>query len=511
MPSEALRILFVTSEAFPLVKTGGLADVSGALPLALRRLGADVRVLMPGYAGTANALVGARVEAELGDVAGLGETRIVSGRMPDTGIPVLLVDCPARFFRDGGPYQDAEGRDYPDNAERFALLSHVAAAIAGPAAPLGWTPDVIHANDWHAGLLPALLPAARDARPATVFTIHNMAFQGVFPAAVFPALGVPDAAFTPDGLEYYGQVSFLKAGLRWSDRLTTVSPTYAREILTPEFGFGMEGLLRARAADLTGILNGIDDVVWDPSTDIVLPANYDHRDLAGKIACKKSVQAEFGLAQEAGTPLVAFISRLTDQKMADILPQAIPALAERGAQIAVLGAGDPAIEAQLRTVAAQYPRVVAVRIGYSEPLAHRLYAGADILLAPARFEPCGLAQLYAMRYGTLPVVRPVGGLADTVTDATEATLAAGTATGFVFDAPTADGLVGAAARALELYQLPIAWRRVQLRAMAEDFGWSRSAEAYLALYRSLTSPGQDGEGAETPDATPSAADRAATA
>lgn len=504
-----MRVLFVSSEVYPLVKTGGLADVSGALPLALRRLGVDVRILMPGYAGTAGALVGAKVEASLGDVAGLGETRIVSGRTPETGVPVWLIDCPARYDRDGGPYQDADGREYPDNAERFALLSHVAAVIAGPGAPLGWTPHVIHANDWHAGLVPALLPAAREARPATVFTIHNMAFQGVFPAAAFAELGLPAEAFTPDGLEYYGQVSFLKAGLRWSDRLTTVSPTYAREILTPAFGFGMEGLLQSRAADLSGILNGIDDVVWDPSTDIALPANYDHRDLAGKIACKKSVQAELGLAQESGTPLIAFISRLTDQKMADILPQAIPALAARGAQVAVLGAGDPAIEAQLRDIAAQHPGVVAAHIGYSEPLAHRLYAGADILLAPARFEPCGLAQLYAMRYGTLPVVRPVGGLADTVADATEAALAAGTATGFVFDPPTADGLVGAAARAMELYQLPIAWRRVQLRAMAQDFGWSRSAEAYLALYRSLTAPGADGAG--SPDATHSDAERAATA
>ncbi|MGE0726263.1 MAG: glycogen synthase GlgA [Alphaproteobacteria bacterium] len=506
-----MRVLFVTSEAYPLAKTGGLADVSGALPLALRRLGADVRVLMPGYTGTADKLVGARVDATLGDVAGLGDVRIIAGRMPDSGIPVWLIDCPSRYGRAGGPYQDADGREFADNAERFALLSHVAAAIAGAASPLDWTPDVIHANDWHAGLVPALLPAAREGRPATVFTIHNMAFQGVFPAASFPALGLPDATFTPDGLEYYGQVSFLKAGLRWADRLTTVSPTYAQEILTPEFGFGMEGLLRSRADDLTGILNGIDDVVWDPSTDISLPANYDHRDLAGKIACKKSVQLEFGLAQEAGTPLIAFISRLTDQKMADILPQAIPALAAMGAQVAVLGTGDPAIEAQLVALAAAYPGVVAARIGYSEPLAHRLYAGADILLAPARFEPCGLAQLYAMRYGTLPVVRPVGGLADTVTDATEATLAAGTATGFVFDAPTADGLVGAAARALELHELPIAWRRVQLRAMAEDFGWSRSAEAYLALYRSLTGPVDDDEREIAPETPPSAADRAARA
>jgi starch synthase len=480
-----LRVLFASSEIFPLAKTGGLADVSAALPKALTALGVDMQLLLPGYPKAIESAVSKSVAVELGDFRGAGPMRLISARTPDTGLPIWLVDCASLFGRSGGPYQDEEGQDWLDNAQRFALFSHVAARLSLGQLLANWQADLVHANDWPAGLAPAILAGGPGPKPATVFTIHNLAYQGLFPAALYPQLGLPDAAFNPDGLEFHGKISFLKAGIRYSDRLTTVSPTYAREILTTEYGCGLEGLLQHRAQDLVGILNGVDYQIWDPATDICLPANFSLRKLAGKRTCKTALRKELGLEADSEAALVVYISRITDQKMADVVAAALPEIVESGAQCALLGNGARHLEEQFELAARRHPGRIAVRIGYEEPLAHRLLAGGDILLHPARFEPCGLTQLYALRYGTLPVVRSTGGLCDTVVDATDVSVSRGTATGFAFERADGADLVRCLERALALYQQPLAWRKVQRQAMAQDFGWEEPARRYLALYHSL--------------------------
>lgn len=479
-----MRVLFASSEVTPLAKTGGLADVSAALPAALAGLGLDVALVIPGYPQAMDATVAKGPVANLGDFLGFGETRLVAGRTPDTGLSVWLVDCPSLFARGGGPYQDNDGRDWPDNARRFGLFSHAVAHLAAEGID-GWHADLVHANDWQTGLLPLLLATHAAPRPATVFTLHNMAFQGIFPLSEAGALRLPPEACTPEGCEYHGQLSFLKTGLRYADRLTTVSPSYANEISLPEYGMGMDGVVRARRRDLTGILNGIDSRVWDPATDPYLPVNYWPSDFAGKRSCKAFVQRELGLAENADAPLVVFASRLTEQKMADLLPATLPAILRKGGQFALLGQGERSIAQALEALPALDPTRVAVRVGYDERLAHRLHSAADIMLAPARYEPCGLVQLYAMRYGALPVVRGVGGLGDTVVDATRSAVANGTATGFVFAEATAADLIAAVERALDLYAQPILWRKLQLRAMTRDFGWKRSARRYRAIYQKI--------------------------
>lgn len=498
-----MRVLFASSEVTPLAKTGGLADVSAALPAALAGLGLDMTLIVPGYPGALDATVAKGAVADLGDFLGFGETRLVAGRMPDTGLSVWLVDCPALFARDGGPYQDGNGGDWPDNARRFGLFSHAVARLASEGID-GWHADLVHANDWQTGLVPLLLATRPEPRPRTVFTVHNMAFQGVFPMAEAAALRLPPGAATTEGCEYHGHISLLKSGLRYADRLTTVSPSYASEIALPEYGVGLDGVVRERRRHLTGILNGIDARAWDPATDRHLPVNYWPSDFAGKRACKAFVQRELGLAEDADVPLVVFASRLTEQKMADVIPAVVPAILEKGGQFALLGQGDRGIAGALQALTALDRRRIAVRIGYDEGLAHRLHSGADIMLAPARYEPCGLVQLYAMRYGALPVVRGTGGLGDTVVDATRSAVANGTATGFVFSEPTAAGLTAAVVRALALHAQPILWRKVQLRAMSRDFGWKRSAQRYKALYhkiadeRPLRRIGADAERARRP-------------
>ena len=478
-----MRVLFVTAEAYPLAKTGGLADVSRALPIALMGRGVDIHLLIPGYPGAFTRVEKPRFVAKLDPILGVSDGMLVSGTVPDTELPVWLVDAPSLYRRTGSLYQDENGQDWPDNALRFAYLSHVAAKLAMGRTKLAWRPDVVHANDWHAGLLPLLLSMETAPRPRSVFTTHNMAFQGNFPATALPIVDVPQDDFTTDGFEFYGQVSFLKAGLRYADRVTTVSPNYAKEILTAEFGCGMEGVLQARAGNFSGILNGIDDGLWDPATDYHLPQNYRASDISGKRVCKTALQRELGLPVSAETPLIGFVSRFTQQKMADVILEAIPWIVERGAQFALVGEGDPALEAAFAKL--QAPGV-SVTIGYEEPLAHRLQAGSDILLAPARFEPCGLTQLYGLRYGALPVVRRTGGLADTVVNTNSSTLADRTATGFVFEEADLPSLVDAIGRALALYDEPLAWRRLQLQAMAQNFSWDASAEKYLALYHAAS-------------------------
>jgi starch synthase len=480
-----MRVLFVSSEIYPLVKTGGLADVSAALPRALAELGVDVRLIVPGYPGALAAAADRVLQAEIRDLGGQAITRLFAARMPDSSLPVWLVDCPSLFGRDGTPYQDPHGCDFADNAERFAHFSRVAAEIASGTLIPGWRADVVHANDWHVGLLPLLLDRDDPQRPRTLFTIHNLAFQGLFDGATAHKLGLPEALCTPDGIEFHGRISFLKAGIRFADKLTTVSPAYAQEILTPEYGCGLDGLMRHRAGDLTGILNGVDYHVWQPATDGHLPATFDAGDIAGKHRCKAEVQRDLGLVPAPEVPLIIWISRITHQKMAESALDILPAVLERNVAVAILGQGDVTLEQRFQTLAASYPGRMSVHIGYEEPLAHRMYAGGDLLLHPSQFEPCGLTPLYALRYGTLPIVRRVGGLSDTVVAANEETLRDGTATGFAFDQPDGAAMLEAIDRALTTCAQPPVWRTMQQRAMTRDFGWDASAQRYLAIYREL--------------------------
>ena len=473
MTDGAVQVLSVTSECAPLVKTGGLADVAGALPAALAAEGVRMRTLLPGYPAILTAVGDAPVVLERTDLYG-GPARVLEARR--AGLDLLVLDAPHLYDRGAGIYLGADGRDWPDNAQRFAALSRVGADIAGGALP-GWRPEVVHCHDWQAGLTPYFI--ARDGGTArTVVTIHNIAFQGIVPAQMCGTLGIAPADFTPDKVEYFGQISMLKAGLVYADKLTTVSPTYAQELMTPEFGMGMEGLLRARAADLSGILNGIDEEVWSPATD---PAITPYKTPQAKRANTVALRAEFGLPEAPG-PLCVVISRLTGQKGLDLLLEALPALLDRGAQLALLGSGEPAFEHAFRSHPSEH---VAAKIGYDEALSHRMIAGGEAILVPSRFEPCGLTQLYGLRYGTLPLVALTGGLADTVIPSTPATQARGVATGVQFHPVTAQALSGALTRLCDLYDDPKLWSKMQRNAMAHPVGWGPSAAAYAALYRNL--------------------------
>jgi starch synthase len=489
-----MRVLFVSAEIFPLAKTGGLADVSAALPKALAALGVDVRLVMPGYPGALSAAADKTLQSELRNFGGQDLTRVISANLPDTGLPVWLVDCPALFDREGGPYQDAQGCDWPDNAERFAHLSRVAARIASGAIDRQWRADVVHCNDWHAGLLPLLLRNGGARKIPTLFTIHNLAFQGLFAARALSSLGLSEDLFTPDGIEFHGRISFMKTGIRFGDRLTTVSPSYAREIMTPEYGCGLDGILRSRASDLDGIVNGVDCDIWNPETDPHLPANFSSNDMAGKDRCKAELQGELGLDAAPHTPLMIWASRLTHQKMADAVLEAMPAILDRGVQFALIGQGDESTEREFAAHAASRSGRMAVHIGYQEPLAHRLYAAGDLLLHPSRFEPCGLTPLYAMRYGTLPIVRSVGGLSDTVVDADDK----GPANGFSFRQPSVSALLRCVDRALGAHAKTAVGRKIRQRAMTRDSSWRSSAAQYLAIYRELAPKARDAGAIEMP-------------
>lgn len=478
-----MRVLYITSEVFPFAKTGGLADVSAALPAALRELGIDIKLLVPGYAQAIARAPTVQEIVRLGDPLGCGEVRLLETRLPNTDVPVWLVDCPSLYARSGGLYQAENGEEWPDNALRFALLNHVAAGIANEPGR-AWRPEIIHSNDWHAGLVPLLLAGRGKPRPATLFTIHNLAYQGLFPGEELARLDLPANAY--DAMEFYGRISFLKAGIQSADAITTVSPTYAGEILTPEYGCGLEGLLRERASVLSGILNGADYRVWDPGIDPYLPCNYSVRTVAAKTDCKRAIQMELGLEVDPDMPLMAFMSRLVHQKMPDVVLDAIPELLEEGMQFVLVAEGENGYQTDFRELAARYPGRVAVEIGYQEALGHRLLAGADLLLHPSRFEPCGLVPIYALRYGTIPLVRKSGGTADSVVDASPEAIRQGTATGLSFQDPSMADLVACVRRGISLYRQPILWRRIQAAAMRQDFSWKRSAEAYAKVYRSLT-------------------------
>ncbi|HET8728628.1 MAG TPA: glycogen synthase GlgA [Alphaproteobacteria bacterium] len=482
-----MRVLHAASELFPLVKTGGLADVAAALPPALADQGVDARILVPGYPSVMAEAGDMRPMLTDGDLFGGGKARLLAGRLDRVGVQAYVLDCPGLFDRPGNLYTGPDGRDWPDNHRRFAALGWAAARLGGafgPAGDPGWRPDIVHGHDWQAGLAPAYL-ALGGAGTRTVMTIHNLAYQGWFPAAVLPELGLPPDSFRIDGVEYYGGVGFLKAGLHYADRLTTVSRTYAREVQAPEHGAGLDGLLRVRAGDLVGIVNGADYAVWNPETDPALPRSYSACTPDGKADAKATLQARMGLPVEPHAPLFGVVSRLTWHKGLDLLLGALPSLVDRGGQLVLLGSGERGLEDGFEAAAAAWPHRVAVRLGYDEVLAHLIEGGADVILVPSRTEPCGLTQIYALRYGSLPLVRRTGGLADTVVDATPENVAAGTATGFVFDDATVEALSAAIASACTLWQDHDLWRALQQTAMHADFSWARAAREYAALYSEL--------------------------
>jgi starch synthase len=483
-----MRVLHICSEIYPLLKTGGLADVAGALPGAQARLGVEARVLVPGFPSLREGIVEQTLVADLGPLFGAPSVRLFRGLLPDSSTAAYVIDAPALYDRPGNPYADANHHAYPDNHQRFALLGWIGVRLAEGLDDT-WRPQVLHSHDWHAGLAPAYLKASEQATgrrlAGSVQTIHNLAYQGNFPSHVFGYLGLPAHFFDINGIEFHGQCSFLKAGLFFADKITTVSPTYAQEIQQPEQGCGLDGLLRARVGDLSGILNGVDDAVWNPATDALLAGQYDADDLTGKLACRTALQREAGLAVQQDGPLFCIVSRLTEQKGLHLVLAALPEIVRRGGQIMVLGSGDTAFEAAFQAAAGANPQSVAVRIGYDEQLSHRLIAGADVILVPSRFEPCGLTQLYGLKYGTLPLVRKVGGLADTVVDSSLENLVEGVATGVVFEAFDEAGIGAALRRAFALYRRPDDWKAVQVRGMAQHFDWDAAAAQYLTLYRQI--------------------------
>lgn len=474
-----MKVLAVASEAYPLVKTGGLADVVGALPRAMKPFGIDVVTLLPGYPAVIAALGEAKVLHRYSDFFG-GAAQLVSGIA--RGLDIIALVAPHLFDRPGNIYLGPDGRDWDDNAQRYAALAFAAAGIAGGLVK-SYIPDIVHAHDWQGALVPVYLKFGGDG-PPSVLTVHNIAFQGIFPSVIFPALQLPIAAFAIDGLEYYGSVSYLKGGLQCADAITTVSPGYAQEICSPEFGMGLDGVLRARRGTVSGIVNGIDTDVWNPSADPDIVATYDAGSLERREKNKRAVEQRFGLDSGDGI-LHCVVSRLTGQKGMDILSGSLDWLAESGARLALLGSGDAVIEASIHAAAARHSGRIGVVTGYDEALSHLLQAGADTILVPSRFEPCGLTQLYGLRYGCVPIVARTGGLADTIIDANDAALGAGVATGFQFLPVEAAALEWALTRAAALYADRDAWRAMQRQGMKAELSWTRSAGAYAALYRRL--------------------------
>ena len=472
-----IAALSVASEAYPLVKTGGLADVVGALPAALAPHGVETTTLLPGYPAVLKAAVKARPLHRWPTLLGT-PARLLAAWIGDH--PLLILDAPALFDRADGLY------GYADDWHRFAALGRAAADLAGGVVP-GQRFDILHAHDWQAAMAPAYLRYAAQPRARTMVMIHNIAFQGRFDAAVFPDLDLPDAAFAIDGVEYYGGVGFLKAGLEAADAITTVSPTYAAEIRDARFGMGLEGLIETRRARVSGIVNGIDSAVWNAETDPALPARYTGRTLPRRVANKRAVERMFALDTGDGL-LFTVISRLTWQKGMDVLADCLDDLVAQGGRLALLGSGDADIEAAFLAAAARHPGRIGVTIGYDEPLSHLLQGGADAILIPSRFEPCGLTQLYGLAYGCVPVVARTGGLADTVIDANEAALAAGVATGFQHGEVSKAMLGHAIARAIAAYSTPAVWTALQRNGMRADFSWAASARRYAHLYRSILEP-----------------------
>jgi starch synthase len=475
------KILFVTSEAHPFIKTGGLADVCGSLPKALAELSQDVKLIIPNYQAlktTENVRFLCSIRLDNRNI------NILETRIPNSHVMVWLVDYPAYYNYPGNPYVDEQGEPWSNNAERFSLFCRIAVEVAMDRVNQDWKPDVVHCNDWQSGLVPAFLSLESD-RPSTVFTIHNMAYQGLFPNSTAAVLNLPGQLWHPAGLEFHEMLSFIKGGLVYADYITTVSPTYALEIQTPEFGYGLEGLLGHRKEVLGGIINGIDLDQWNPETDAYIAQNYTVTTLNKKRLNKSELQARFALPVNDQVPLFGLISRLVEQKGIDLILECLPEMITMDMQFVLLGNGDKEFEKQLQTMTDLYPDKISITIGYDEALAHLIEAGADIFLMPSRFEPCGLNQMYSQRYGTIPVVRKTGGLADTVTDTLPESLANHTASGIVFNEASSGALLEAIKRTLILYSIPDTWKKMQINAMKKDFSWQRSAEDYLALYENL--------------------------
>jgi starch synthase len=484
-----LAVLFATSEITPWVKTGGLGDVAAALPPALRAAGIDVRVLVPCYPALAAAFPDAAVVASLDSLGGLLPPTLLREAVAPDGTPLLLLDCPACFARPGNPYLGGSSGAWHDNHIRFGLLSRVAALLGSDDSPLSWRPRIVHCNDWQTALAPAYLHHHRGERARSLVTVHNLAFQGLFGHHALAALGLPESAWAIGGVEYHGFLSFLKAGLQYSDWITTVSPSYAREICTDAEGMGLAGLLRWRAHRLSGILNGIDTLQWNPATDANLAAPYDIERIAAKARNKAALQRRAGLEPRKDLPLFGVVSRLTEQKGLDLLPILAEKLVEIPAQLVLLGSGSAELEQTFSAMAKDYPQAISATIGFDEGLSHLIEAGADLFLMPSRFEPCGLNQMYSLRYGTPPIVRATGGLADTVVDCTAANLADGSANGFVFAESTPEALWEAMLRAVIAWHQPRIWRQLQGNGMARDSGWAAPAQQYAELYRSLDALG----------------------
>ena len=468
-----INALSVTSECVPLIKTGGLADVTGALPRALKKHNIVVRTLLPGYPAVLKALKSFNALKIIDDCFG-GSARLLAGMHHE--LDLLVLDAPHLFNRDHGIYLDQNGEDWPDNIERFAALSRVAADIAGGLIN-NWQPNIVHCHDWQAGLTPYYMKI-NSSQARSIMTIHNIAFQGIAPVRKRRVLGIPIKDFNPESVEYFGNISTLKAGLMYADKLTTVSPTYAQELMTSQFGMGMEGILRYRKKDFVGILNGIDENIWSPEVDTEI---INYKSPGGKKLNKIKLQKEFNLSQAQG-PLCVVVSRLSEQKGLDILLEVLPTLLSRDAQLIVLGSGDSWLENEFRNIS--HPNV-SVFIGYDERLSHRMIAGADAILVPSRFEPCGLTQLYGLRYGTLPVVASTGGLADTVVTASPAAIASQVATGIQFNPVTPLALSQALSKLCDLYEQPKLWSKLQRNAMKQPVGWEESAHSYAHLYKEL--------------------------
>lgn len=477
-----MKILFAASEIYPLIKTGGLADVAGALPVALRKKGHDVKLIMPAYQGILEKVAPIQNSINLGNPFGVGDIILLETCIPDNNIPVWLVQCQALYERKGGPYLDINGIDFNDNHIRFAALSWATARIASEGRLIGWQTDILHLNDWQTGFAAAYLKSWKIDHPPIVTTVHNLRYNGSFDMDQFPDLHLSTELLSLHGMEFYGRFSALKAGLVYSDAITTVSPTYAREILTSEYGDGLDGTLRAMQSKLVGILNGVDYDQWSPEKDSYIAHQYSLPTLKQKQANKLALLQENHLSEDVSFPLFGVISRLTEQKGLDLILEAMPALLEKGARLVVLGAGDSSLETGYSELQQQYPTQVAVRIGYFEDYSHRIQAGIDALLIPSRFEPCGLTQLYALKYGTLPVVRQTGGLADTVFESGD------NANGFVFQEASKDALQAAMERAVACFYDTPTWLQKQKNAMQYDHSWEAVTDQWATLYGSLLKP-----------------------
>ena len=475
------KILFVTSEVYPLIKTGGLADVSSSLPKALAELSQEIKLILPNYRSLK---LNDNIEVRSTLQIGTHKIRILETILPDSHLPIWLVDYPEFFGMAGNPYVDMFGHSYPNNAERFALFCRVVCEVAMNRADLDWKADIVHCNDWQTGLVPAFLSLEHYPYPRTIFTIHNMAYQGLFSGLTASVLQLPAQLLSPDALEFHGMISFIKGGLAYADKITTVSPTYAQDIQTAELGYGLEGLLVYRNDDLMGIINGI-DADWNPEIDPLIAQKYSVKTLQNKVANKTALQARLNLPTDENVFTIGLISRLVEQKGIDLILDCLPELLSMPIQLIMLGSGDKGFEQRLHQFAAAYPHKMALTLGYDETLAHLIEAGCDTFLMPSRFEPCGLNQMYSQSYGTLPIVRTTGGLADTVVDTLPDTLANGSASGFMFSEESSGALFETIKRAALLYAFPEIWRQIQVNAMTRDFSWKNSAEQYLALYESI--------------------------